>query len=76
MWWYETIKMERGIVFGEKCITFAVPTPKNGASERTEALRHEGSFARGRAEQQSTGQMKRSLKGFEQRDMKQQRTVV
>lgn len=26
VWWYETIKMERGIVFGEKCITFADAT--------------------------------------------------
>ena len=26
VWWNETIKMERGIVFGEKCITFADAT--------------------------------------------------
>ena len=26
VWWDETIKMERGIVFGEKCITFADAT--------------------------------------------------
>ena len=26
VWWYESIKMERGIVFGEKCITFADAT--------------------------------------------------
>ena len=26
VWWNETIKMEQGIVFGEKCITFADAT--------------------------------------------------
>ena len=26
VWWNETIKMERGVVFGEKCITFADAT--------------------------------------------------